>query len=68
MECGGLPPFSPKRNVRQQSDPDEACFARPNFGGSGIFARTNAIGIIKKGGIAGGAWGKFSARNLRLSN
>src|SRR5271155_2678508 len=30
--------------------------------------RTKSAGIIKKGGIAGGAWGKFSARNLRLSN
>jgi hypothetical protein len=28
MECGGSPPLSPKRNVRQQNAPGEACLAR----------------------------------------
>jgi hypothetical protein len=30
MECGGLPPLSPKLNVQQQNDPGEACLARLN--------------------------------------
>jgi hypothetical protein len=28
MECGGLPPLSPKLNVLQQNDLGEACLAR----------------------------------------
>ena len=28
MECGGLPPLSPKRIGQQQNDPGEACLAR----------------------------------------
>jgi hypothetical protein len=31
MECGGLPPLSPKLHARQQNDPGEACLAcRPS--------------------------------------